>query len=157
MEDLEQLEFFDSLEKPDNLKALKTQQLNFKELWRFRQILFLVIYSIALLIIGFTFGVEKGRGRQSAVDKKLQKQMIPAATLIPAQKEGKITIQVASFKNSALAKEELQKLKSKGYNAYCLNSKQYTKVLVGPIKTREEAQAKLKTLKFRYPKCFIVK
>ena len=181
MDNAQQFELFQELEKAKSNKSLKPEGANVPDFRRFKRAIFLVIYSIIVLIIGFAFGVERGKkkaGHENADNPAQVEKLViktSAKDVRPAVKQpktkaakadspasigdagSKFSIKLASFKNLETAQRELAALKNKGYAAYLVTGKGFSKLYSGPFKTKEEAQSLLKNLKARYPDCFITK
>lgn len=169
MDNLQQFELFDNIEKDGNLKSSKPQNSASVDFWRFKRAIFFLIYSIVILIIGFVFGVEHGKSKTKINDVKsitraddenrslAARSAKPESQVSGIELKNKFSIKLASFRNLSSAQAELKILKIKGYAAYLINSKGYLKLYAGPFKTREEAETMLRALKMRYPDCFIPK
>lgn len=181
MDNAQQFELFQELEKAKSNKSLRPEGVSSPDFRRFKRAIFLVIYSIIVLIIGFAFGVEHGKNKAlpqgvdnsaqttalviktvkkevRSPDKKLQVRAVTAGSPSSgADAKSKFSIKLASFKNLETAQREMAALKDKGYAAYLVTSKGFSKLYSGPFKTKEEAQSLLKNLKARYPDCFITK
>ena len=65
------------------------------------------------------------------------------------------TIQVASFKDEQLAREEADILKKKGYEIYVMPKGIYSIVCVGKFLKKDEAQDVLNPLKRKYKDCLV--
>lgn len=149
MDNAQQFELFQDLEKVKSNKSLRPEGAPGPDFRRYKRAIFLVIYSIIILIIGFAFGVEHAKKRALSVSVDSLKQV--------TKKSGKFSIKLASFKNAQTAQRELAILKKKGYAAYLVAGKGVSKLYSGPFKTKEEAERLLRNLKARYPDCFITK
>ncbi len=181
MDNAQQFELFQELEKAKSNKSLRPEGAGRPDFRRFKRAILLVIYSIIVLIIGFAFGVEHGKNKvlpqsvdnstqttafvtktvkrevRSSVKQPQVKTVAASSSVSGVDAKSKFSIKLASFKNLETAQRELAALKNKGYAAYLVTSKGFSKLYSGPFNTKEEAQSLLKNLKARYPDCFITK
>ena len=171
---MKQLELFDNLEKSDKIKALKRETRDIKQLWRFKRWLFLIIYTIVVLIIGFSLGAEKGKGgvkttkiqrvsrkAPKEISGKRDKKIAPETKRASVDTGYKYAIQVSTFKNLHSAETEKKTLEKAGLRVFLAKSGKFTRVLIGPFKAKKEAENNLKTIRKkyskRYPDCFVKK
>ena len=130
--------------------------------YSFENIVPVTIFFIMSCIAAFSLGVEKGRretditrgGRQETGDK----EKITSIKNIETYKEistDKYVIQLASFKESGPAKEEIATLNKLGYNAGMKKSGSYYQVYIGFFDNKKGAQFLRNKLKERYKDCYI--
>ncbi len=167
---MKQLELFNDLYKSGSEKPFKKKTQHANNLRKLRYGIFILIYTIIVLILGFVLGLNQKQEQpqpevnQKQVVKQAIKKEAPKIKRI-AQVKSKVKnryiIQVASFKKIASAKIEKDALKKAGFKTYTSISGKYTKVCIGPFKTKAETEKNLKKLKAKYPKkyqdCFIMK
>lgn len=74
----------------------------------------------------------------------------------PERKEpSRYAIQVVTYSRPALAQRELQRLQQRGERAFLVVKQGRVVLFVGPFPTKENASAKLTSLRQRYQDCFI--
>lgn len=93
----------------------------------------------------------------TVVDKNAVIPKTPEAVIAPKPETGKqnYTIQVASISKDKNAKNELARLRNKGYTAFSLVKGKYTVICVGKFEEKVEAINNLEKLKVKYPDCQI--
>jgi len=130
--------------------------------YSFENIVPVTIFFIMSCIAAFSLGVEKGRretditrgGRQETGGK----EKITSIKNIETYKEistDKYVIQLASFKESGPAREEIETLNKLGYNADMKKSGSYYQVYIGFFDDEKGAQKLRNKLKERYKDCYI--
>lgn len=77
----------------------------------------------------------------------------PAPATKPTR--SKFAIQVVTFSRMQLARQELQRLQSRGEAAFLVTRGEMTTVYVGPFVTRTDATSRLGRLKSTYQDCFL--
>jgi cell division protein FtsN len=173
---MEQIELFDNEGNSSKPTPARNEPHPTNKLLQFKRTIFLVIYTILLLIVGFVIGVEHGRRttglaikqEASAISQGTSTTRQPKVSAVKTAKppavqpmakpvvvSGEYNIQVASLRTAATALAIRDSLKKSGFSAYTVKSQTITRVCVGPFKTRLEADAKLKILKNKYPDSFI--
>ena len=150
---------------------------------RDKKILLLIAF-IVIGIVSFSLGVEKGK-RIALKPATRQQEAVPATSAgavivnqapkvmpgpavrqeaLPAQvaeapavvsPKGKFTIQVATFRTKALAKQEADFLKKKGFSAGITAKGSYCIVCVGSFRDKDSAKGMFSKLQPRYNDCFI--
>lgn len=79
---------------------------------------------------------------------------VPVPVETPAREQaaptGVYTVQVASFKQSKFASQEVETLKKRGYEAYSVSKGGFFLVCVGRYKNKTQAEKTSKTLKSKY-------
>jgi DedD protein len=104
--------------------------------------------------------VEKEKEPETAVDEEAKNKRLSADSSENNNEPGRWTIQVNAFPDEKSAKTWVEKLKSKGYNAYMTEvknkGKTWYRVRVGRFASREEAQKMEEALKTKenLPKVF---
>lgn len=166
---MKQLELFKDLGNQEKEGNFKAEEHETSRLWRFKRYLFLVIYSIIILTIGFALGIKHARQIPEVVPKESVKLTVKPAKPVksaplravskpkekPAAKvkgKYKYVIQAASFKKLSSARSERNSLKKGGFKAYLEKSAKYIKVYIGPFKTKPAAAKRLKAVRKKYPK-----
>jgi cell division septation protein DedD len=69
--------------------------------------------------------------------------------------KSRYAVQVVSYRRPKLARLELQRLQQRGERAFLLMKQDTVALLVGPFPSKENAQAKLASLRQRYEGCFL--
>ena len=142
-----------------------------------------LIAIIILFIITFSLGVERGKRikiyseakknyisktnereetkviKQVGVKEEIKpiKQIAkpPETKFLPDKSIKFFTVQVAAFKKSYQAEEELKNIKSREKDAFILKRGKFNIIYVGKFKNKEEALCKQEELKSKYKDCFI--
>jgi|GEM_PF-1213176 len=146
----------------------------------YENLVFFIILFIMSGIIFFMLGVEKGRydiicrlkkerkiytsstARKEPRNEIIQKVGLTQGQIQQAPKEtdkvkGLYIIQVASFKDKAIAEKEMMALRKVGLNANIKISGDYYRLYIDDIKTERDAKIVLNKLKDRYHDCYITK
>lgn len=130
-----------------------------------------IIVLISLMIISFSLGMERGKriinphtspsDGNTVVRVKEQnfnKNTPHAPSSIEEEKKTlNYAIQVATFKQEALAQKELSRLKKLNYNSFSKVKGKFHLVFVGNYPTKELAKQDLGRLRKIYKDCFIKK
>ena len=130
--------------------------------YSFEHIVLVSIFFMMSCIASFSLGVEKGRREanitkdrgQETVDKGKMTSIETIETYKKASTD-KYVIQLASFRESSPAKEEIATLKKLGYNADMKKSGDYYQVYIGFFDNEKGAQKLRNKLKKRYKDCYI--
>ena len=106
--------------------------------------------------------------KQETAEKvdSVEKKSAPPAALAPKVKKptklvserggrSRYAIQVVTFSRPHLAKQELDRLQTRGERAFLVMRDGRTIVYVGPFPSRDHASQKLTSLKMRYQDCFL--
>jgi hypothetical protein len=174
-----QLEIFSFDDAQTKTQAQRRSFLNY--IWGYEKTILAIIALLAVAVISFSLGVEKGKKiislkspfltntintgtqrieklpvlpKKEVTNKGLpEKRTLPA----PAVKEYQenFTIQVASYRSKTSVQKEAQLLKNKGFQPSVVPDGNYIRLYVGKFFSREQALASLKELKKRYQDCFI--
>ncbi len=94
---------------------------------------------------------------------KFAPQRIPASGAVPKAKtpgkpavlRSRYAVQVVTFSRPQLAKQELERLQSRGERAFLVAREGRTAVYVGPFTSKSHASEKVSTLKTKYQDCFV--
>ena len=73
----------------------------------------------------------------------------------PAMVKSRYAVQVVTFSRLVLAKQELERLQSRGERAFLVAREGRTAVYVGPFTSKNNASEKVSTLKTHYQDCFV--
>ena len=151
---------------------------------RYDQLVLTGVAGIIGLTVIFACGVERGKqlvryeGRAtSALESPpgippvptapmttgLTPQRVPASSIAPKAKtpgrpatlRSRYAVQVVTFSRPQLAKQELERLQSRGERAFLVAREGRTAVYVGPFPSKSHASEKVSTLKTRYQDCFV--
>ena len=127
--------------------------------YSFENIVLVAILFIMSCIASFSLGVEKGRREVDVTTGLEAKKTAPdvQAVTVKADTADKYVIQLASFKESGSAKEEVAALEKLGYNADMKKSGSYYQVYIGFFDNRNGADRLRDKLKERYRDCYIKK
>ena len=181
-----QAEFFSDL--PDTAKETKKRRfLKGRVAVSLSQenLIFFAIGLIMLLIVCYSWGVERGKNLAQAIPfypdgrKRAQEsEDIQAARQEQAQKrptgkspepepaERKIktkvafkgasryTIQVATLRKTVSVKQEIERLKDRGYYPFIVGRGKFSEICVGNYKNKNEASVDLEKLRKLYADCF---
>lgn len=138
----------------------------------------IAIFSVLLVVLSFSLGVEKGRRNLPKVSISSQpvnllpaeKKVISKTVVAPQIKKDlaiisqsekvlspvkNYTVQVATFKQQASVQLESAKLKKLGYEIWVRPSGEYSQLCVGRFASKEEAEAFRKKLEKKYSDCLI--
>ncbi|MBU2541193.1 MAG: SPOR domain-containing protein [Candidatus Omnitrophica bacterium] len=160
---MKQLELFDGFHKSGGEKSFKKKTQHTNNLRILRYGLFLIIYTIVVLILGFVLGYDRAKVKrpspskapEATLEKTVKEEPVRIET-VATDKDIKVKdayeIQVASLKKQSSAKTEKETLTKAGFKAYISESGEYIKVCIGPFKTEKEADKNLRALKEKYPK-----
>jgi hypothetical protein len=179
-----QLELFSQSSKgPLNLKTEKNSRF-LSYIWTYEKTILTIIGFIITGVISFSMGVEQGKGsisrknnynfdiakqtqaplakedtRQEPAIKETEKaiKIMPAEGIItksPAQLEN-YTIQVASYRTTKHAQNEVEALRRKGLSSSVLPKGDYVVVCVGKFSDKKTAKSLLTELKKQYQDCFV--
>ena len=145
--------------------ALFLSRIKNRTTYSFENIVLVSIFFMMSCIASFSLGVEKGRREVDvttgleAGGLRLEEEKINTAKVqteaIKAVSTDKYVIQLASFKESGPAKEEITTLKKLGYNADMKKSGDYYQVYIGFFDNEKGAQKLRNKLKERYKDCYI--
>ena len=151
---------------------------------RYDQLVLTSVIGIIGLTVIFACGVERGKqlaryeGRASSaleppaaipalpaapVATITATQRVPASGVAPKIKapskpaivRSRYAVQVVTFSRPLLAKQELERLQSRGERAFLVAREGRTAVYVGPFTSKNNASEKVSTLKTRYQDCFV--
>lgn len=165
-----QLELFSDQQEDPKTAANRAQRNSFvARIWGYEKTVLIIILLLVTGIISFSLGVEKSRHtmvNQPVVvsnqpvnvelPKKVDSLNLPVDIKPAAVKhDGQFTIQVASFKASSYAKNEVARLNKKGFKAFTLNKGKYTILCIGNFPNKETAQPLLLELSKYYKSCYI--
>jgi hypothetical protein len=174
-----QLELFTSHKKEESQRR-SLQSYLIEKIVSYERKIILGICFIAVFIVAYSLGIEKGK-RISIAEKEKKgdfsirrsEKSLSNSEITNSQsdnqnnkqvetKEKEIdfkgyTIQVASFKTRASAEREKANLEKKGYKVYIFSKNQYLIVCVGLFKDKEMAKLNQKKLRRFYNDCLIRK
>ena len=151
---------------------------------RFDQFILASVVGIISLTIIFACGVERGKqiaryegSASSALEPqpalpaipappaatKMTPLHVPASSVAPKSKtpgkpvapRSRYAVQVVTFSRPLLAKQELDRLQSRGEHAFLIIRDGRTAVYVGPFTSKSHASVKVSTLKSTYQDCFV--
>ena len=151
---------------------------------RYDQLVLTSMVGIIGLTVIFACGVERGKqlaryegSATSALElppaipavptapmtTKLTPQRVPASGEAPKVKapgkpatlRSRYAVQVITFSRPQLAKQELERLQSRGERAFLVAREGRTAVYVGPFPSKSHASEKRSTLKTHYQDCFV--
>lgn len=180
-----QLELFSAADN-ERISVKNSSGAFFEKIASYEKNIILGICFIVIFIASYALGIEKGKKINLGENKNITlKAPISRANALPEptvkiiatpvdKKEGKsapqdlgrdekldvenaYTVQVASFKNRALAEREKTTLGKKGFQAYLLAKNKFVIVCVGSFENKDTAQLSLKQLKRIYGDCLIRK
>ncbi len=122
----------------------------------YEKAILLFVSFIAIGIISFSLGVEKGR-RLAAVPKPGIRLDLAAvqAPKPQIQPQNNYTIQLASYQSKTYAQRQAELLKKKGLTTLVLPKGSYTILCVGSFADKEKARPLLSELKKKYQDSFI--
>lgn len=83
------------------------------------------------------------------------KKTLKTPVRVVSDAPGSFAIQVVSYRNPALAQQELQRLRQQGEQAFLVRRTDRTLLCVGPFLTKARAGEKLASLRQRYQDCFV--
>jgi len=141
----------------------------------YENIFLIAIGSIMLFLTCYSLGVERGKQlaqlktpEANLKQKRVQKEAQPRSSgeekekkvrveLASVKEPAKVSsyIQVASFRTDKHAKEEKERLKSKGYQPYIARWGKYKVVCVGGYKNQDEAARAFRQLRKLYADCIL--
>jgi sporulation related protein len=137
------------------------------------QLVFAFIGLVVLLLVCFSFGVEKGKRVVIAESPKPSKFVAVSAvvatktvtkvavqtpkTTIAKEKPSLYLIQLAAYKDAKKANKEKAYLENSGYAADVVNSGSYSVLYATGFQERKEAEKSLIKLADRYKGCFVRK
>lgn len=161
--DYSQLELFSQSE--DSGKRINSSRIFFLGYVRgYEKATLLFVCFIAVGIISFSLGVEKGK-RLAAVPKpsirfdlaavQAPKPDVQKPTQVTVSKPQNYTIQLASYQSKTYAEKQAGLLKKKGFTALVLLKGSYTILCVGNFANKETARPLLSELKKKYHDSFI--
>lgn len=170
--DFTQLELFS--QSKDQRPQERRNNPFFAFVWTYEKTILLVIALVAVGVVSFSLGVEKGKRMallrsDSRFDTASNKPgPLPAApagpkaaapssgqAAVPGELSGSYTIQLASFNTRSYAQKEMDALKKKGYSALIMHKGKYVVLCVGSFPSKENAQALLSELKKSYKTCYV--
>ncbi len=139
---------------------------------------FLGLFIIALCIVSYIFGVEKGKKSElkltsPAITEPTNETLeivqpteqpsiqetadtstavaIQTSTEEPEPKQQEIyTLQIATYKKRDIAENELKKLKKEGIDSFILEKNEYTVLYAGKFSDEDQAESLSKKLRTRY-------
>ncbi len=141
----------------------------------YENIIISIIVLIMLIIVSFSLGIERGKklldsraslrsdaavveAREPALVEIKKPSLKKAVSDLPAREKEKAQpyiIQVATFKQKALAEKEMSRLRKLNYNPFSLSFGKFHLVFVGNYATGELAKKDLRELRKIYKDCFI--
>ena len=80
---------------------------------------------------------------------------VPKNPVKSAAGRSRFAIQVVTYTQPKLAQRQLERLKQRGIAAFLVNANNRVALCVGPFPSREDASAKLASLKREYQDCFL--
>lgn len=170
--DFTQLELFSQSKDPRPQERRNNPFFAF--VWTYEKTILLVIALVAVGVVSFSLGVEKGKrmallrsdSRFDTASNKPRSQpaaapAVPKAapasgqTVVPGELSGSYTIQLASFNTRSYAQKEMDKLKRKGYSALIMHKGKFIVLCVGSFPSKENAQILLAELRKSYKTCYV--
>ncbi|MFA6357247.1 MAG: SPOR domain-containing protein [Candidatus Omnitrophota bacterium] len=140
-QDYTQPELFTQTEDDQQYKPQVQRSPFFLRIRNYEKVLLLIMGMVLLGIISFSLGVEKG---------KYAEKIQSSATV-----QDVYTIQLAAFKNRALALREAQILLKNGFSPVVFTKGSYIILCVGKFSNQESAQPLLTQLQRTYANCRI--
>jgi len=143
----------------------------FGHIRNYEKMILVAIGAIIIAVAAFALGVEKGKRlampqQQQPVVSRLPVASVPqqaqaaiqpkavSSTVAAVPQQG-YTIQLASFKNSGLARKEAEALKKRGFTPFIALKGNYSILCVGNFNSKENAKPLLSEIKKIYPDSFI--